>query len=365
MCFFLARIAGGGAGFLLPQFTLTVTKDGQGTITRTEGDTTVELVSDVFAGGDEVALTATPADGWRFDRWEGDATASDPNLTVTMDSDKNVTAVFIQQVKLTITANGRGLVSVDNAGGVEVFEEFFDLGADVFLEAMPMDGWFFSRWEGAITDTNNFTMVTMDSNKTVSAVFIAIAGQRTITVVGLTGMMTIAVNGNTIKGVDRVNDVGDDLDGIISGTQVAMTVSAPGFSDSFITATIQPDGSMVGTINGSGFNNDTWTAGPVASTGFDDDASGLHTTNIQGSSGLLAVVIQNGVITGTWREFGNFGADVNGVLNGNQISLTTVTPGFFPATVTASIQSDGSWVGTINGSGFNNAPLTVQPSFFP
>lgn len=75
--------------------TLTVTIEGQGTVTRAEGEGTVEVEVELFGEGAQVTLTATPAAGWSFQQWEGDATGPDSPVTVTMDADKNITAVFI------------------------------------------------------------------------------------------------------------------------------------------------------------------------------------------------------------------------------------------------------------------------------
>jgi uncharacterized repeat protein (TIGR02543 family) len=42
-----------------------------------------------------VSIKATPADGWRFEGWTGDVADPDsPNTSVTVDSDKTVTARF-------------------------------------------------------------------------------------------------------------------------------------------------------------------------------------------------------------------------------------------------------------------------------
>jgi len=45
-----------------------------------------------------VALTATAATGWHFEKWTGDATGSTNPTSVTMDSDKTVTANFVADI---------------------------------------------------------------------------------------------------------------------------------------------------------------------------------------------------------------------------------------------------------------------------
>lgn len=43
---------------------------------------------------EEVTLTAKPDEGYEFDRWSRDASGTDNQITVVMDSDKNLTAHF-------------------------------------------------------------------------------------------------------------------------------------------------------------------------------------------------------------------------------------------------------------------------------
>jgi uncharacterized repeat protein (TIGR02543 family) len=53
-----------------------------------------------------VTLTATPAGGYAFSSWSGDAAGTDPTTTVVMDGDKSVTAVFEEisfQESVTVT----------------------------------------------------------------------------------------------------------------------------------------------------------------------------------------------------------------------------------------------------------------------
>ncbi len=70
-------------------YTLSVTPNGSGTVSKTPDQTT-------YASGTSVALTATPALGQQFTGWSGDTTVSTNPLNVIMNSNKVITANFTQ-----------------------------------------------------------------------------------------------------------------------------------------------------------------------------------------------------------------------------------------------------------------------------
>ena len=82
-------------------YSVRCRKDGVSLVIGLQGNGSVDPVGGTFALGTEVALTATPAVGWVFSSWTGDvpdgASTGNP-LTLTMDSDKSVTAVFEQDL---------------------------------------------------------------------------------------------------------------------------------------------------------------------------------------------------------------------------------------------------------------------------
>ena len=104
------------------EFTLTVEVEGGGSVDPGSG---------TFESDEEVRLTATPDEGWRFDHWEGDLTGGpfdhwqDPSLepanlaTLVMDTDKVVTAVYVSKQTST---------------------ETFDLGGSVMLTVISIPG---------------------------------------------------------------------------------------------------------------------------------------------------------------------------------------------------------------------------------
>lgn len=60
------------------------------------GQGSVSPASGTFAEGEAVSLTATPASGWQFSGWSGDASGTSNPLSLSMDANKNITATFTQ-----------------------------------------------------------------------------------------------------------------------------------------------------------------------------------------------------------------------------------------------------------------------------
>lgn len=116
--------------------------------------------------GQSVSLSAVPSDGWTFIRWEGDLSGGENPETLFLDEEKSVTALFDPQFTLTVNVEGGGSVEIDPD------RERYDNGDTVILTATPESGWRFSEWEGDISGNNNRIQVTMDSDKSATAVFV-------------------------------------------------------------------------------------------------------------------------------------------------------------------------------------------------
>ena len=178
----------------IPQVTLTMAVEGQGSTTPETGDHTYNM-------GDEVGVTATPADGWQFVSWSENV--ADPNAsttTVTMDDNKTVTATFTQLPQYTLTVavdpEASGSVALDPDGGT------YAEGTVVQLTATAIDGLYFSEWTGDLTGTDNPATITMDGDKAVTATFTdePPAAQYTLTtVVNGEGAVTLDPDGGTYE----------------------------------------------------------------------------------------------------------------------------------------------------------------------
>jgi len=84
----------------VPTYTLTTNVVGSGSVSPSGG---------TYTEGTVVTLTATPASGWIFDHWSGNASGTNTSTSVTMNSNKNVTATFVEEpvgpITTTVTAS--------------------------------------------------------------------------------------------------------------------------------------------------------------------------------------------------------------------------------------------------------------------
>jgi uncharacterized repeat protein (TIGR02543 family) len=160
------------ATFVINTYTLTVNTIGSGTVAKNPDQPT-------YDHGTSVDLTATPATGWHFTAWSGDATGSTNPVSVLMDANKSVTATFvINTYTLTINTVGSGTVAKNPD------QPTYDHGTSVDLTATPATGWHFTTWSGDATGNTNPVSVLMDANKTVTATFVINTYTLTVNITG-------------------------------------------------------------------------------------------------------------------------------------------------------------------------------------
>ena len=143
-------------------YTLTVAASEGGSV-NDPGDTHNENAN--------VSLTASPAEGYAFSGWTGDASGSTNPLSVSMTSDKNITASFIRlQYSLGVNIIGSGTVSQVLVESAEKNTDY-DSGSTVRLTATPETGWLFYGWSGSTTETTSEIDVVMEGTKAFTATF--------------------------------------------------------------------------------------------------------------------------------------------------------------------------------------------------
>jgi uncharacterized repeat protein (TIGR02543 family) len=79
-----------------PKYTLSasVSPSGTGSVSPSGGE---------YEPGAQVTMTANPASGYTFDYWSGSASGTSASITITMDSDKSITAYFKKVPPVTFT----------------------------------------------------------------------------------------------------------------------------------------------------------------------------------------------------------------------------------------------------------------------
>jgi NOL1/NOP2/fmu family ribosome biogenesis protein len=137
------------------KYTLTVTSE-HGTVSKNPDKLT-------YCYGEVVQLTATPAIGWSFANWTGNATGTNNPVSIRMNGNKAVTANYSQnEYTLTITSE-HGTVSRNPD------QATYHYGDAVELTVAPAAGWSFVNWTGDVTGMNNPVSITVDGDKTVTA----------------------------------------------------------------------------------------------------------------------------------------------------------------------------------------------------
>ena len=149
-----------------PEYSLTASVIGQGSVSKTPDQPG-------YTENMTVTLTATPDDGWVFKAWSGDVppASASPVLTLTMDGDKVVTALFEQkppnQYSLSAAVIGQGQVNKTPD------QPSYTENMAVTLTATPDNGWVFKAWSGDVPagGTEADVTLTMDGDKSVTAIF--------------------------------------------------------------------------------------------------------------------------------------------------------------------------------------------------
>jgi uncharacterized repeat protein (TIGR02543 family) len=153
------------ATFAPDAYTLTVTPPVNGTVTKSPDQAT-------YAYGTSVTLTATPAAGYTFTVWTGNLSGTTNPATITMTSNKTVTATFTALPTYTLSTTASP--SQGGTIGKSPNQSSYLSGTVVTLTAIPAAGYTFTVWTGNLSGTTNPATVTMTSNKAVTATFTAL-----------------------------------------------------------------------------------------------------------------------------------------------------------------------------------------------
>ena len=285
------------ATFTLNQYELNVATVGNGTAAPNSG---------TYDYGTVVTVTATADIGSTFLDWSGDVVTTTNPITVTMDSDKFITAKFtLNQYELNVATVGNG-TAAPNSGT-------YDYGTVVTLTATADLGSTFLDWSGDLISTTNPVTLTMDSNKFITATFSLNQYELNVATVG-TG--TAAPNSGTydygtVVTLTATADLGStfiDWSGDVISTSNPITVTMD--SDKAITATFAlnqyqlttfTDGNGSGTVSPSNGTYDHGTIITVTATAnFGSSFTGWSGDVITTTNPVTVTMDSDNVITATF-----------------------------------------------------------------
>jgi uncharacterized repeat protein (TIGR02543 family) len=125
-----------------------------------------------YPAGVTVTVTATPAAGYQFTGWQGDASGSTNPVTVKMDGNKTVTATFVpvapNQYTLTVSASPADGGTITRAPD----QPQYSSGATVTVTATAASGYQFTGWQGDAGGSTNPITITINANKAITAMFV-------------------------------------------------------------------------------------------------------------------------------------------------------------------------------------------------
>jgi hypothetical protein len=199
----------------------------------------VDPEKDQYESGEQVVLTATAASGWSFTGWQGDLSGSTNPATLVMNSDKSVTAVFVEdepdRYTLSVQVTGQGSVNVDPE------KDQYESGEEVELTAAAASGWRFTGWQGDLSGSTNPATLVMNSDKSVTAMFRRVGAP----LMQIIEQPSETTAGEAISPAPAVQ-ISNDLGNPISGANVSAFLNENSFtSGSASTVTTNQDGEAV------------------------------------------------------------------------------------------------------------------------
>ena len=154
------------AVFVEKMYPLTIEVEGSGAVK----EEVISTKSGSYQEGSVIELTASPAEHWVFDHWEGDLAGSQNPSQITISSAKTVKAVFVEKMyPLTVEVQGGGAVKEEV---ISTKSGSYKEGSVVQLTATPSTYWAFDHWEGDVTGNDNPAIITIASASFVKAVFV-------------------------------------------------------------------------------------------------------------------------------------------------------------------------------------------------
>ena len=149
---------------LVPIYSLTVTTNEGGRVSIESGS---------YQEGESVTITATPDNGYYFSNWSGDSNSSSSEISILMNSDIELTALFAE--RNTVSVN----VINDNGGVINFTGNFGSSGSvnsnttqiitlfeneTIEFTVLPDFGWFLNSWGGDFSGNEISKTITLSPN---------------------------------------------------------------------------------------------------------------------------------------------------------------------------------------------------------
>jgi len=143
------------AEFAFTGYTLTTSTSGSGTVTKSPNQA-------AYSNNSVVTLTATPSAGWTFIGWSGDLSGNTNPVAVTLNSNRNITAIFTQTANSGWWNNShRYRVPLQiNAAGYERFDKPVEVNLNFtqLLQTLGASGAF---------DPNSLRVIEVNAQNTI------------------------------------------------------------------------------------------------------------------------------------------------------------------------------------------------------
>lgn len=135
---------------------------------------TVSPLGGTYNKGESANLTATRAFGYKFKEWQdaiGNVISTSNPMTLTMDADKNIKAVFSQLTTydLILSKEGEGAKWGNVTLSPAPVNGKYESGTQVAVTMSPNQVTTFMKWEDGTTQASR--QILMDDNKTITATF--------------------------------------------------------------------------------------------------------------------------------------------------------------------------------------------------
>jgi hypothetical protein len=131
---------------------------------------TVTPPTNAFEKGSVVTMVATPSGEYTFKQWSGSLTGTNNPSPITMDTDKQVTAVFEKrQYPLALTIEGNGTVKEEILAVAT--QSQYPAGTTVRLTPQPAENYEFGGWSGDLTSSANPLDLKIEKATNLKALF--------------------------------------------------------------------------------------------------------------------------------------------------------------------------------------------------